>query len=210
VRNPDGHPWIASLIDWTMAPMEPIRERVVPGARGRVLEIGFGTGLNLPHYDFALVERLTAIEPDPHMRVRAERRSTALGRDVTLLDAAAETLPFDDDTFDEVVMTFTLCTVPDPERALAEIRRVLRPGGVLHFAEHTESDHAGMRWLQRAVDPVWSRFAGGCHLTRDAVSLIAGAGFDLGEVHGHGRGALSWAPIHRGRAINSRGPRSSR
>ncbi|MEO0602807.1 MAG: methyltransferase domain-containing protein [Myxococcota bacterium] len=211
MRNPNGHPLLASLIDWTMAPLQRVRERLVPDARGRVLEIGFGTGLNLAHYDFEAVEALTAIEPDPHMRARAERKIAAAGQEVTLVPAFAESLPFEDGLFDEVVLTFTLCTIPDPVGALAEVHRVLTPGGVLHFAEHTASDHGAMRSLQSVLDPVWSHFAGGCHLDRDAARLIAEAGFELEELHGHGRGPLNVTPVHRGRArrVSSRGTPSS-
>lgn len=200
MRNPKGHPLLARLIDWTMAPMVPIRERVVPEARGRVLELGFGTGLNLEHYQHELVDTLTAIEPDPHMRARAERRIAELGQEVTLVSAFGESLPFDDGVFDEVVITFTLCTVADPQATLAEVHRVLRPAGTLHFAEHTASDHRPTRWVQDALDPIWSHFAGGCHLNRDAAGLIGAAGFELEALHGHGRRPLGLTPVHRGRA----------
>ncbi len=200
MRNPNGHPLVAAIVDWTMRPMLPIRERVVPHARGRILEIGFGTGLNLGHYDFDGVTSLTAIEPDPHMRARAERRIESLDRDVELVSAFADAMPFDDGSFDEVVLTFTLCTVPEPAAALAEIRRVLAPGGTLHFAEHTRSDHRPTEWVQRALDPLWARLAAGCHLTRDAAELISAAGFELEALHGHGRRPLNITPVHRGRA----------
>lgn len=198
MRNPKGHPVIASLIDRTMAPLRKIRTRVVPFARGRVLEIGFGTGLNLEHYDWSQIDSLVAIEPDPHMRRRAAQRVAQEGYDVGLVEAFAEALPFDDADFDEVLITFTLCTVPDPEGALAEVRRVLRPDGRLRFAEHTISDFGPMRALQHAIDPVWCRVAAGCHVTRDSVALIGAAGFELGEVKGHGRNWYNVTPIHRG------------
>ncbi|MEN0067172.1 MAG: class I SAM-dependent methyltransferase [Myxococcota bacterium] len=203
MRKPTGHPLLARLIDWTMAPLDAVRGKLVPHARGEVLEIGFGTGLNLPHYNFDQVRSLTAIEPDPHMRVRAEARVERLALPVTLVEGFAESLPFETATFDEVVMTFTLCTVKDPKAALAEIRRVLRPQGVLRFAEHTVSDHGATRAFQHAIDPVWAHFAGGCHVVRDAAHLIGEAGFSIDTLYGHGRRPFNPTPVHRGQALRT-------
>lgn len=200
MRRPGGHPVIARIIDTVMAPMDRIRAKVVPLARGRVLEIGVGTGMNLPHYRPEQVQRLVGVDPDPHMRVRAERRLPEAPVAMELLDVNAEALPFDDASFDEIVLTFTLCTIPDAEAAVAEMHRVLVPGGQLHFAEHTRSDAGITAWVQSAVDPVYTRFAGGCHLNRDPVALLEAAGFEIVELHGHGRSALNLTPLHRGLA----------
>ena len=198
MRRPGGHPFVASILDTVMQPMARIRDKVVPRARGRVLEVGVGTGLNLERYNLAQVEHLVGIDPDPHMRRRAEARRTELGIEAELLDAGAEAMPFERASFDTVVLTFTLCTVPDVAGSLAEIRRVLAPGGELLFAEHTQSDTPLTAWVQQAVHPVYTRFSGGCHLHRNAVALLEQAGFEIVELHGHGRGPLNLTPVHRG------------
>ena len=198
MRRPGGHPLLARIIDPVMRPLHRVRAKVVPRVRGRVLEIGMGTALNLEHYDPEGVVELVGIEPDPHMRARAERRLPEAAFPTSLVATGAETLPFDDGSFDEVLVTFTLCTVADVPRALAEIRRVLAPGGKLHFAEHTRSDTPWTAWVQRTVDPLYTRLAGGCHLDRDAVGLIEAAGFCVEELHDHGRTPFNPTPIHRG------------
>ncbi len=144
---------------------------------GDVLEIGAGTGLNLEHYpDDA---DLVLSEPSPEMRDKLEERLRASGRKGHVIDAAAESLPFDDARFDAVVSGLVLCSVVDPARCLAEIFRVLRPGGRFAFIEHVGSDHAGVYGVQRVIEPVWKVAARGCHLTRDTGSLICDAGFEV-------------------------------
>lgn len=198
MRRPEGHPVLAAILDTAMAPLAPMRDRVVPRAEGRVLEVGVGTGLNLERYDPALVDEVVAVDPDPHMLRRARPRAEAARVPVTLVEAGAEALPFPDGAFDSVVITFTLCTVPELDGVLAEVFRVLRAGGVVHFAEHDRADGATQAALQRWIDPVWCRVAGGCHLDRQPVDALRRAGFVLDEVHDHGRGPLSLTPIHRG------------
>ncbi|MEZ4320952.1 MAG: class I SAM-dependent methyltransferase [Myxococcota bacterium] len=205
MRNPSGHPLVAATLDFTMRPLQRLRSKVVPRAAGHVLEIGVGTGLNAALYDPTRVLDLVGIEPDPHMLRRATPRydalrSTSDGIAVELLQVGAEALPFEADRFDAIVVTFVLCTIPCVEDALREMHRVLAPDGVLHFAEHTRSDHRVMAGLQDLLNPVWGVFAGGCHLNRDALALLGDAGFALGEVHGHGRGPLGLTPVHRGTA----------
>ncbi|MEZ4237582.1 MAG: class I SAM-dependent methyltransferase [Myxococcota bacterium] len=195
-----GHPVHAAFLDLLMRPMAPLRDRVVPQARGRVLEIGVGTGLNAAVYRPDQVQRLVGIDPDPNMLRRAQPRFDAAGFPVELVRCGAEALPFGDASFDEVVLTFTLCTVPDPAAAARELFRVLVPGGVVRFAEHTASDHRVTAAVQRAVDPVWGWLGGGCHVTRDPLETLRGAGFALEDVHGHGRGALNLTPVFRGLA----------
>lgn len=193
-----GHPFVAAVLDVAMRSMEGVRERVVPEATGLVLEIGLGTGLNLPHYQE--VTRLIGLEPDPFMRRRAKARARALGVDVDIVEARAEEMPLRDETFDTVVMTWTLCTVTDPTRVLQEVRRVLRPGGTLLFAEHTGSRFGVTRRIQEGVTPIWSQFAGGCRLNRDAVRLVQEAGFTSVEVRPFGRERFTLFPIYGGRA----------
>ena len=153
------------------------RRKVIPHAAGRVLEIGVGTGLNLAFYDKAKVTELVAVDPAQQMHRLARRRSERAGVPVQLLTLSAERLPLESASFDCVVCTYTLCSVQDPVGALAEMRRVLRPGGTLLFAEHgLAPDASVLRW-QHWIEPWWSPLAGGCHLTRDVPLLLREAGF---------------------------------
>jgi SAM-dependent methyltransferase len=153
------------------------RRKVIPQAAGRVLEIGIGTGLNLRFYDPRKLETLVGIDPAREMHPLATRRSLQAGVPVDLRAATAERLPFDAASFDCVVCTFTLCSVSDPAATLAEMRRVLRPGGQLLFAEHGLAPDASVARWQHRLDPYWSRIAGGCHLTREVPLLLHDAGF---------------------------------
>lgn len=162
--------------------IERQRARVVPRARGTVVEIGFGSGLNLAHYDPARVERIWAVEPSPGMRRMAGTRRGAGAPEVTLLGASAEAIPLDSASADTVVLTFTLCSIPRPDRALAEMRRVLRPGGMLLFCEHGEApDPPVQRWQQR-LTPLWSKIGGGCHLDRPIGRLLEQGRFELEDL----------------------------
>jgi ubiquinone/menaquinone biosynthesis C-methylase UbiE len=162
--------------------MGPLRDLVAGEARGRVLEIGCGTGLNLSHYAWPRLDVLEATEPDPFMLRRAERRLARLPayarEKARLTQAPAEALPFEDEAFDEAVSTLVLCTVADPSRALAEVRRVLKPGGALRLVEHVqESGFAGR--AQSTLQPVYGWLAGGCHWNRRTEETIREAGFSL-------------------------------
>jgi len=178
---PEGHPWFAAVYDRMMAAAERTfmvgeRQAVVGGARGRVLEIGCGTGASFPYYDAAATERW-ATEPDPFMLARATQRAAELGCAIDIRQAAAECLPFADGFFDTVISTLVLCTVADPDRALAEVRRVLRPGGELRFYEHVRSGSSLAALGQDVVTPLWRWLAAGCHPNRDIVGAVRGAGF---------------------------------
>jgi ubiquinone/menaquinone biosynthesis C-methylase UbiE len=153
------------------------RQKVVPQARGEVLEIGFGSGLNLPHYRPGQVDKLWALEPSAEMRALATRRVAASGLDLQWLDLPGEAVPLPAHSVDCVVMTYTLCTIPDATAALAQVRRVLRPGGRLLFCEHGAAPDAAVRRWQDRLDGLWGRLAGGCHLNREVATLIASAGF---------------------------------
>lgn len=160
-----------------MAVIARQRSRVVPRARGRVLEVGIGTGLNLPFYDPSQVNGIVGVDPAAAMTQVASSRARATAIAIELVVATAEELPLDDESFDCVVCTYTLCTVDRPDRALAEMRRVLRPGGKLLFAEHgLAPDERVARWQSRLA-PLWGRLAGGCHLTRDVPQMLTQAGF---------------------------------
>jgi ubiquinone/menaquinone biosynthesis C-methylase UbiE len=159
----------------------PLRERVCAGLSGDVVEIGFGSGLNVPFYP-ATVARVAAVEPaDLGWRLAAERvAASPVTVERSGLDGQA--LPFDDDTFDCAVSTWTMCTIPDPTAALAEVRRVLRPHGTVHFVEHgLAPDESVVRW-QRRVEPLQRRAFGGCHLTRQIVRLVEDTGFTVTEL----------------------------
>jgi ubiquinone/menaquinone biosynthesis C-methylase UbiE len=182
-EHPQGHPWFAAIYDRLNASAErtflrPAREEIVGGARGRVLEIGCGTGASFPYYAAAATEVL-ATEPDPHMLRRARRRAADLGRSIDIRQAPAEALPFPDASVDAVVSTLVLCSVADPGRALAEVRRVLRPGGELRFYEHVRHEHAFGAFWQDLVTPVWHRLFAGCHPNRDTAGLLRASGFSI-------------------------------
>ena len=170
---------LPGLLDFACG-LGPIRQRraaLIPLAQGRVLEVGMGTGLNLPHYDRQRVQQLHAVDPAAQMHAKALRRSAALGLPVTLHALEAEGLPWDDGHFDTVVCTYTLCSVADPLQALREMHRVLRPQGQLLFAEHGLAPDAAVQRWQRRLEPGWSRWVGGCQLTRDVPALLREAGF---------------------------------
>lgn len=166
------------------------RARVVPRAVGRVVELGAGSGHNLPFYDRRAVERVWAVEPSAEMWERARARLADIGDFVEHVQASAERIPLEDGVADTVVVTWALCSIPDPARALAEARRVLRPGGALLFAEHGRAPEADVRRWQDLINPAWVRVSGGCNLNRDPLALIAAAGFALEDVvEGYERGA---------------------
>jgi ubiquinone/menaquinone biosynthesis C-methylase UbiE len=157
------------------------RRELLARASGRTLEIGAGTGSNLELYPEAVTE-LVLTEPDEHMRAQLERKLSALGRRPEVVGAGAERLPFPDASFDTVVATLVLCTIPAPRRALEEISRVLKPDGRLLFLEHVRAEDAGTaRWQDRLERP-WGWFGRGCHPNRDTVSLINESALEIGEL----------------------------
>ena len=152
------------------------RRRLLAGARGAVLEIGGGTGANLAHYRD--VDRVTIAEPDPFMRSRIGPKLEVARVPVEVSATGAEALPFPDGSFDTVVSTLVLCTVPDQAAVLDEVGRLLRPGGRLLFIEHVRAAGPMARWQDR-LEPLWRRLLGGCHPNRDTVAAIEGAGFEI-------------------------------
>ena len=155
-----------------------LRRELLSGAHGEVLEIGAGTGVNLNLYPDA-VGRLVLLEPEEPMARRLRERVRESGRTAEVVSAPAEALPFAPDSFDVAVCTLVLCTVADPVRALAELRRVLRPGGELRFLEHVRSDDPGRARWQDRLDPLWRRWGHGCRCNRPTAATIAAAGFAL-------------------------------
>lgn len=168
------------------------RARIVPLAEGRVLEVGLGSGLNLAFYDPARVMRVLGLDPSPEMWARTGAEPATLSFEFGRILAGAEHIPLEEAAVDSVVMTYTLCSIPDAAAALGEVRRVLAPGGRLLFCEHGLAPHpAGRRW-QRRLDPIWRPLAGGCHLDRDIPGLLAAAGFECVELE---RGYIEgWRP----------------
>lgn len=167
------------LIDFAcgIKPVRRQRRKVVPLAQGQVLEIGMGTGLNLEYYDKTRIEKIVGLDPGLEMHHLAQKRVAKSGMTVELIGLSAEEIPFDASTFDTVVVTYTLCTIPDPVAALKEMRRVLKAGGKLIFCEHgLAPDPAVRRWQDR-LTPLWSKIAGGCQLNRDIPALLQTAGF---------------------------------
>jgi len=198
-RSPDRRLWalvFAAVYDpfvWIgeRVGMRARRRELLRHARGRTVELGSGTGLNLPHYPDELDE-LILTEPDAAMRTRLERRLRRDGRPARVLDAPAERLPFEDGSVYTVVATLVLCTVDEPDRALGEIARVLRPGGQLLFVEHVRSDSPRLAaWQDRLAGP-WQRFAEGCRCNRATVASIEASGLAVDELH-----EASWRAMPR-------------
>jgi SAM-dependent methyltransferase len=170
------------------------REKVVPNASGRVLELGMGPALNLPYYDPSKVERLDAIEPLAELRAMAAKNAAEAGLKAELVEGRAEALPYEAGQFDCVVCTFTLCSVQNPAAALSEARRVLKPGGRLLFCEHGLAPDPGVVKWQRRIEPLWKAIACGCHLTRPVTTAIEAAGFTVrGQQAMYLPGAPRWA-----------------
>jgi len=172
------------------AGMREIRRETLAAARGRTIDIGAGTGLNVELYPEGIAELVLA-EPDEHMLNRLRPKVATWGRDVDVVQAPADRLPFDDDSFDTAVFTLVLCTVPDPAAALREAARVLKPGGELLFVEHVRSPEPGLaRWQDRLERP-WMFLGDGCHCNRDTVATIETSPFEIERVE---RGELPKAP----------------
>lgn len=202
--TPDpGHRWFAASYDLIMKPGEKrvrkIRHQLLADLRGDVLEIGAGTGANFEHYPTGV--RVVALEPDPHMLKRAQKRLLELGRtDIDARLAPAEQLPVDDASFDAVVSTLVLCTVRDLPRSLAEIRRVLRPGGEFRFVEHVRGE-ALLGRVQDLMQPAWGWVSAGCNLNRHTEPAIRAAGFEIGSIK-H-RKMSPWMPAIVGTATRA-------
>ncbi len=163
-------------------PIRYQRRKVVPRAEGRVLEIGFGAGHNLPFYDPQKVTHLWALEPSRQMRARAAGLVAASPLTIDFLDLEAESIPLDDEAADTILITYTLCTIPDVMQALAGMRRVLKPNGRMIFCEHGAAPDENVRRWQNRIDPLWQKIAGGCHLSRSVPQLIQDSGFHIADM----------------------------
>lgn len=192
-------PW---LIDKTMRQQLflPYRQNAVADAVGRVLEIGIGSGLNLTLYPPAVTE-VVGIEPSEKLLQITRRRAGAMSFRVELVEGSAEKLPFEDASFDTVVSTWTMCSIPDVSAALHEMRRVLKPGGKLLFVEHGVSPDKGVRWWQDHLNTPWRCLAGGCNLNRSIPTLVEAAGFHLDRLEtGYATGPKPLAYLFQGGA----------
>lgn len=190
------------LINLTMRQrrLTEYRSRVVPAAEGRVLEIGIGSGLNLPFYS-RNVENVIGLDPSPKLLSMARRHPRSQVSAVEFVEGSAEAIPLEDISIDTVVTTWTLCSIPDAERALAEIRRVLKPGGRLLFVEHGRAPEPNVRWWQDRLTPMWKHIGGGCHLNRAIKTLIEGAGFQFERFEtGYMRGPKPMTFMYEGSA----------
>lgn len=160
-------------------PLMRQREKVVPLARGRVLEVGIGTGLNLSFYDKSKVSKVWGLEPSAEMIERAEKKAHSVDFEVELLCFPGEDIPLESDSVDTVLVTYTLCTIFEVELAIKEMARVLKPSGELIFCEHGASPDISVRRLQNFINPVWKCVGGGCHLNREIPTLIEQGGFEI-------------------------------
>lgn len=158
------------------------REKIVPQAEGRILEIGMGSGLNLPFYQPEKVDKVWGLEPSEGMREKARPRVEAVPFELEWLDLPGEEIPLDDNSADTIVLTYTLCTIPDWFKAVQQMRRVLKPGGKLLFSEHGKAPDEAVRRWQNRINPYWNKIAGGCHLNRDIPLMLQEGGFQLKEL----------------------------
>lgn len=161
--------------------VKALRTRALADTTGRVLELGFGTGLNLGHYP-SDVKRIVAVDPNPGMAELARKRMASAGIEVEHHQITAERLPFDSASFDSVVCTLTLCSIPDVAASLVEVRRVLKPGGQFLFCEHGLHPEPGISKWQNRLNPVWKKVFDGCHINRDISRLVQDSGLVLGPV----------------------------
>jgi ubiquinone/menaquinone biosynthesis C-methylase UbiE len=182
----EGHPWFAATYDLVNRWTEPkvvgrLRQSILGQATGQVVEIGIGTGVSLPYYRRA--EKVVGVEPDPFMLRRARKRAQQLGLDIEFHQAKAEALPFPDASFDTVVAILVFCTVATPSRALAEVRRVLKPNGTFRFIEHVRAEGDSAARVQDILTPAYQRISAGCHMNRRTAEYVEAAGFEIIEKH---------------------------
>lgn len=172
---------VPSMIDFACStkPVRKQREKIVPRAYGDVLEVGIGSGLNLPYYDRERVRHVWGLEPSEAMREKTRRRLAVDPLPLDFIDLPGEQIPLDDNSVDTVLLTYTLCTIPDPLAALEGMRRVLKPGGVLLFCEHGRAPDAAVQKWQDRLNGTWRRLAGGCNMNRDVPALLTAGGFTI-------------------------------
>lgn len=175
---------LPKIIDYVckLKPTMRQREKVVPLAEGRVLEIGIGSGLNLSFYNTLKIDQLTAIDPSEEIWKKNKIDISKLEYDFQFIRAFAENIPEDNNAFDSAVITYTLCTIPNAQKALAEIKRVLKPNGKLIFCEHGKAPDKNVEKWQSFVNPLWKRLGGGCNLNRNIPSILENNGFKISQM----------------------------
>jgi ubiquinone/menaquinone biosynthesis C-methylase UbiE len=179
----------------------PYRQRVLAQAEGRVLEVGVGSGLNLPFYAASNAREIVGLEPSDRLRAIATRAAEHSKRPVTFIKSFAECMPLESQSVDTVVLTWTLCSIADASRALAEMRRVLKPSGQVLFVEHGLAPEESVRKWQNRLTPMWKRIGGGCHLNRPIQPLIQNAGFAIAQMQtGYMNGPKPMTFMYEGRA----------
>ena len=180
--------------------LKPYRQRVIGAAEGRVLEIGIGSGLNLPLYT-SVAKEVLALEPSPRLIRMAKDTATKTSTRVTFIEGTAEAIPISDQSIDTVVMTWVLCSIPKVHQALAEMRRILKPGGQLLFVEHGRAPEPSVSKWQDRLNPAWRCFAGGCNMNRPIATLIEDASFRIAKLAtGYMRGPKMLTFIYEGKA----------
>jgi ubiquinone/menaquinone biosynthesis C-methylase UbiE len=177
--------FLPHLLDCACAtkPIRKQREKIIPLAHGHIVEIGIGSGHNLPYYEQDNVEKLIGIDPDEYVWKRAKKKREGFLKPLERLGLSGENIPLEDRTADTVVVTYSLCTIPDPVAALKEMRRILKPEGKLLFCEHGMAPDDNVRKWQNRIDPMWSKIAGGCHSGRNIPDLLSQAGFTIDELN---------------------------
>ncbi len=193
---------LPSLIDLAMRQRSLVayRGRAIAAAEGRVLEIGIGSGLNLPFYTDK-VTNVIGLDPSPRLLTMARAAGFAASRKLELIEGSAEAIPLEDHSVDTVVTTWTMCSIADAARSLSDMRRVLRPTGRLIFVEHGRAPDPNVRWWQDHLTPLWQRFSGGCHLNRSISELIESAGFQFERLEtGYMRGPKALTFMYEGNA----------
>ena len=163
-------------------PVARQRKKVVPLAEGKVLEVGIGSGLNLPFYDKSKIDELWGLDPSEELCEMARKVADSEQMEVNFISSGAEEISLPDNHFDSVLVTYTMCTIPEVIRANGEIRRVLKNGGKMIFCEHGEAPDENIRKWQKRINPIWGKFAGGCNINRKIPSLIEDSGFDIIEL----------------------------
>lgn len=166
-----------------IGPIEKQREKVIPLAKGDVVEIGIGSGLNLPHYNPAQINSVIGVDPDEHIWARSQSRREAAEFPISRIGLSGEDIPIESNSADTVVVTYSLCTIPDPVAALKEMRRILKPSGEILFCEHGQSPDAKVSKWQKRMDPIWSKLAGGCQSGRDIPALFTQADLTLNDLN---------------------------
>lgn len=165
-----------------IGPIRKQREKIIPLAEGVVLEVGIGSGQNLPHYKADKVSKIIGVDPDDHIWKRSEKRRAACLIPIERIGLSGEDIPLESDMADSVVVTYSLCTIPDSVKALEEMKRILKPGGKILFSEHGQSPDKNVHKWQKRIDPVWKKIAGGCHSGRNIPALFHQAGLSFEEL----------------------------